>query len=262
LDGTLSQGTDTMTDKIDVSLLGRNEIAREGLRRILLSDQFDVRSSATDAASLKGPGPADGSSRPHIIIIDDAPGSDPIGSCRELSERYPNARLVLLADDYEFDEVALAFGCGIDGYIIKEISCEPLIESLKLVALGEKVLPSQLARNLSFVSSGATGEDWHESIAGAGLSDREVEILHCLTLGLANKVVSRRLSISEATVKVHVKAILRKLRVANRTQAAIWAIKHGFERMPQGDGSARGAGPEKPALLAVDEQEEILEYAE
>lgn len=227
-----------MTDKIEVSLLSRNEIAREGLRRILLSDQFDVRSSATDAASLAGPCPSEGNKRPHIIIIDDAPDSDPIGSCRELSERYPNSRLVLLADDYEFDEVALAFGCGIDGYIVKEISCEPLIESLKLVALGEKVLPSQLARNLSFVSSGSAGEDWHDSVATAGLSEREVEILRCLTMGLANKVVSRRLSISEATVKVHVKAILRKLRVANRTQAAIWAIKHGFERAPHSEPAA------------------------
>ena len=250
-----------MTDKIDVSLLGRNEIAREGLRRILLSDQFDVRSSATDAASLKGPSAAEAGGRPHIIIIDDAPGSDAIGSCRELSERYPNARLVLLADDYEFDEVALAFGCGIDGYIVKEISCEPLIESLKLVALGEKVLPSQLARNLSFVSSGATGEDWHESVASSGLSEREVEILRCLTMGLANKVISRRLNISEATVKVHVKAILRKLRVANRTPAAIWAIKHGFERVPQNDSPAQDSGS-KPALFSADEQEEILEYAE
>ncbi len=250
-----------MTEKIDVSLLSRNEIAREGLRRILLSDQFDVRSTATDAASLQGPAHSASNQRPHIIIIDDAPGSDPIGSCRELSERYPNARLVLLADDYEFDEVALAFGCGIDGYIVKEISCEPLIESLKLVALGEKVLPSQLARNLSFVSAGSSGEDWHESVAAAGLSDREVEILRCLTLGLANKVVSRRLNISEATVKVHVKAILRKLRVANRTQAAIWAIKHGFERIPPAN-AAEGPSPALSTADLADSSEELLEAAE
>lgn len=249
-----------MTEKIDVTLLSRNEIAREGLRRILVSDQFDVCNSATDAASLQTHSPAFSGQRPHIIIIDDAPGSDPIGSCRELSERYPNARLVLLADDYEFDEVALAFGCGIDGYIVKEISCEPLIESLKLVALGEKVLPSQLARNLSFVSAGSSGEDWHDSVAAAGLSDREVEILRCLTLGLANKVVSRRLNISEATVKVHVKAILRKLRVANRTQAAIWAIKHGFERIPPA--SIEGSGPALSSADLADSSEDLLEAAE
>ena len=60
------------------------------------------------------------------------------------------------------------------------------------------------------------------------LSDRETEILRQLVLGEANKVISRHLSISEATVKVHIKAILRKLRVLNRTQAAIWAINHGI----------------------------------
>lgn len=248
-----------MTEKIDVSLLSRNEIAREGLRRILLSEQFEVRNSANEVAAIESPDCTEQTARPHIIIIDDASGSDAIVSCRELSERHPGARLVLLADDYEFDEVALAFGSGIDGYIVKEISCEPLIESLKLVALGEKVMPSQLARNLSFVCAGSSGEDWHESVSGVGLSDREVEILRCLTMGLANKVVSRRLSISEATVKVHVKAILRKLRVANRTQAAIWAIKHGFERAPQAE-----EAPAEAAGAALDPvvQEEILEYAE
>ena len=66
-------------------------------------------------------------------------------------------------------------------------------------------------------------------MADVNLSEREIEILRCLILGYANKVISRRLDISEATVKVHVKAILRKLRVSNRTQAAIWAVKRGLE---------------------------------
>ena len=240
-----------MKQGIHISLLGRNELAREGLRRILSSEQFVVCSSAADAASLSLS--KEDEMEMHIIIVDDAPNSHAIESCRELSERYPNARVVLLADFFEMEEVALAFGCAtVDGYIIKEISCEPLIESLKLVALGEKVFPSQLAGNLNMLSIGVVGEDWFDNVSTAGLSEREVEILRCLTMGLANKVVSRRLNISEATVKVHVKAILRKLRVANRTQAAIWAVRHGFENQSIAE----------PGLLAPAAKAEILEYAD
>ena len=218
--------------KIEVSLFGRNEIAREGLRRILTSEDFTIISSAVDPASMELNGHTSSNGQPHIIIVDDSPAGEAIDQCRQLSERYPHARLVMLADDYEFDEVALAFGSGIDGYIVKEISCEPLIESLRLVALGEKVLPSQLAQNLGGVYPRFETSTQADDGSGACLSDRETEILRCLTAGMANKVMSRLLNISEATVKVHVKAILRKLRLSNRTQAAIWAVKHGFEQQP------------------------------
>lgn len=218
-----------MLDQIDISLLSQNEIAREGLRRILISEEFHVRNSAVSAESfvpVEGTGRAE---RPHIIILDDP--QDPRESCRDLSERFPHAHLVVLAEDFDLEEVALAFGCGIDGYIVKEISCAPLIESLKLVALGEKVLPSQLAHNLGSVYHATPIiADGHEGRLVSDLSAREIEILKCLMHGLPNKVACRQLNISEATVKVHVKAILRKLRVANRTQAAIWAVKHGFDR--------------------------------
>jgi two-component system nitrate/nitrite response regulator NarL len=239
-----------MAEAIRLGLLSRNELAREGLRRILTAQDFVVCTSAAEPSALE----PNGSGEPDIIIVDKVPGTDALESCRELSERYPKARLVVLADDFEVEEVALAFGSGIDGYIVKEISCEPLIESLRLVALGEKVLPSQLANNLSAMSLGSVDEDWHENISAAALSEREVEILWCLTLGMANKVVSRRLDISEATVKVHVKAILRKLKVANRTQAAIWAVKHGFER--------HAAKAEQPMQELLASSSQLMEYAD
>jgi two-component system nitrate/nitrite response regulator NarL len=239
-----------MADSIRVALLSRNELAREGLRRILMSQDFVVCNSAADATSLEFEVSSEG--EPHIIIVDKVAGSDALESCRELSERFPRARLVLLADNFEIEEVALAFGSGIDGYFVKEISCEPLVESLRLVALGEKVLPSQLANNLGAFSLGSVAEDWHENVSSSGLSEREVEILWCLTTGMANKVASRRLNISEATVKVHVKAILRKLKVANRTQAAIWAVKHGFERPSE--------QADQPVEL-IAESPQLLEYA-
>lgn len=249
-----------MTIDIEISLLGRNEIAREGLKRILTGENFTIGSSVEDQSAIKFSAMDGGRfDRQHIIIVDDGSEREGLENCRTLGQRFPNSRLVLLADDFEFDEVATAFGAGVDGYIIKEISCEPLIESLKLVAMGEKVLPSQLAANLSSHRTMSGYDDWRTSVGDVGLSDREVEILRCLVIGLANKVISRRLSISEATVKVHVKAILRKLRVANRTQAAIWAVKHGLEGHLAG--FADGVKSEDEQEDEDEDARPILDYA-
>lgn len=111
---------------------------------------------------------------------------------------------------------------------MKEISCDPLAGALRLTALGEKVLPSQMAGSLASAPSCAISRRWDTGATGTNLSAREVDILRCLVDGEPNKVISRRLSIADATVKVHIKAILRKLRVRNRTQAAIWAVGRGL----------------------------------
>ncbi len=218
-----------MLKNVQISLVGKNEIAREGLRKILSSENFQIRDSVSDverfAASLANSARFEDA---HVILVDNSHGNDGLDSCRALAAVKGTARLVLLADHYVFEEVAEAFQHGVDGLIIKEISCDPLIESIRLVAMGEKVFPSQLVDNL--INCAPTGEagDWRAGAASVGLSDREIEILESIMAGMANKVIARQFDICEATVKVHVKAILRKLGVGNRTQAATWAVKHGF----------------------------------
>src|SRR3546814_3750398 len=81
--------------------------------------------------------------------------------------------------------------------------------------------------------------DWESGRIELNLSDREIEILRCLISGDANKIIARRLEITEATVKVHIKAILRKLRVMNRTQAAIWAVTRGLNQDQPGSQNGR-----------------------
>src|SRR3546814_10924003 len=113
-------------------------------------------------------------------------------------------------------------------------------------------MPSQLARTFANGDAGFKRNNWRESIADVNLSEREVEILRCLILGYANKVISRRLDNSEDTVKVHVKAILRKLRVSNRTQDAILAGNGGLEThptaVPKDTESLNDADGKKPPL--------------
>ena len=211
-----------MPSEMHVSILGKSEIIREGLRRILIDEGFVVEAAearCTDFGQLTS----------DVIIVDAHGIDDGIESCLTLHDRYPNSRIVLMMDQYHIEDVARAFATGaVDGYLVKAISCAPLAGTLRLIGMGQKVLPSEVAESLthSIPQSLWNGQD--NGLSGTPLSDRETEILQCLLDGDPNKLISRRLGIADATVKVHIKAILRKLRVQNRTQAAIWAAKRGM----------------------------------
>ncbi len=218
-----------MSKVVHISLLAKNEIAREGLRKILSGDSFQIEASVSDvSALLDSQGDMEGDAIDHVIVIDGGHGNFGLDACRRLSAKRTKARLALLLDQYSFEEVVEAFQLGADGVIIKEISCAPLTESIRLVAMGEKVFPSQLVGNLTSWMPASTAGDWKSSAASVGLSEREIEILESIMAGMANKVIARQFGICEATVKVHVKAILRKLGVENRTQAATWGVKNGM----------------------------------
>jgi two-component system nitrate/nitrite response regulator NarL len=111
------------------------------------------------------------------------------------------------------------------------LSAARLVESLEIVAAGEKVLPPQLLDVLGENIPRQDAETSSISLKGANLTDREMQLLACLVSGMPNKLIARRLNISEATVKVHVKAVLRKLELQNRTQAAMWGAGQGVRNI-------------------------------
>lgn len=217
IDGTLS-----------AVVVGKNSLAREGLRRILSEENFTVEVLVESGTSLLGDMPA--SFCPNLFIVDSS-DAEQIGIELEvLNNSFPGSRKVVLSDQFELEQVVDAFKSGADGYFVKEISCEALMESLRLVAMGEKVMPSQLAMCLSGVVEQVKAPQLSRNPDVTRiLSEREITTLRYLLVGHSNKVIARRLEISEATVKVYVKAILRKLRVSNRTQAAIWAFNNGIK---------------------------------
>ncbi len=209
----------------DVVIIGRNEILREGLRRILADQGFSVIAAVSEHQSIIG---NVGSAPPQLVIVDAETVDEGIDICALLRKAYPEPRIVMIGDRHDLETIARAFAVGVDGYLVKAIACDALVGSLRLIMLGEKVVPSKTlealtdGRSIDHVRSG-NGLD-----SNLGLTDREIEILGRLVEGDPNKVISRRLLITEATVKVHIKAILRKLNVINRTQAAIWAVDHGM----------------------------------
>ncbi|MXP44341.1 LuxR C-terminal-related transcriptional regulator [Allopontixanthobacter sediminis] len=161
-----------------------------------------------------------------LVVVDCDDLAEGLRGVADLVDVFSDRQLVLLASKFDMDFIVSAFNCGVHGFILKEISCNSLVGSLKLVALGEKIMPSRLADHLPNWISNDVVAQHHKSETLDLLSEREKETLRCLVSGYPNKIIARRMDISEATVKVHVKAILRKLEVQNRTQAAIWAVNN------------------------------------
>ncbi len=217
-----------MAYPVNVRLLCGNAIVREGLSRILTERDFRVNQYQNIAAALQKVEVPEEDAGPSLLLIDNGTEELDPDSVAVLQRKFPCAYLVILSDRFDFQTMLKAFRLGAMGYIIKEISCDRLVATLNLVAMGERVLPPQLADELQSRPTLTDALEVERPVDAASLSDRELEILRWLIMGCPNKVISKRMEISEATVKVHVKAVLRKLRVKNRTQAAIWAANHGM----------------------------------
>lgn len=170
---------------------------------------------------------------PRLIVVDMNLGLPALG---EIKTARPNARIVVMAEHAELSHLVDAFGAGADGYLLKSISSDALVESLRLVALGEKVFPSIVTNYLSMLGA-SNGNNERVRVGDVPLSQRELDIIRHLADGHSNKTIANELSITEATVKVHLKTVLRKIGVANRTQVAIWAVQHGIVKGPNGNGN-------------------------
>ena len=198
-------------------LIEPNRLFRDGLKQLLNGTRFEVGAefNTVDLALTA----AETAETPELVISGQ-PVTDE-ADLRALRQAFLTARIVVLADDLSVDVLRAAMGSGADGFLSKSVSPEALIQSLQLVMLGEKVFPTNLAAMLLDITAAP-----RHSLRG--LSPREQEILQALVTGASNKVIAYKLGITEATVKVHLKTLLRKIDVNNRTQAAIWAMNNGF----------------------------------
>jgi two-component system, NarL family, nitrate/nitrite response regulator NarL len=204
----------------DILLISPNDISREGLSHILNSEQFNIFgyfNSVSDIVDTELP-------LGILVVVDFSESDQQEDSIQLLRRLYPSLKIVVLSDHFELRTVINCFNAGAHGYMIKTMKSLPLIMALRLAALGEKVLPSDLVDALGRqpMDSQTADENEHD-IEDVKLTPRESNVLCCLITGYSNKVIARHLDVCEATVKAHVKAILRKLNVQNRTQAAIWA---------------------------------------
>ncbi len=216
--------------QVPAIIISTNALFCMGLRHILSESRFIVSEAAPhEAPRLSGPGPV-------LFIVDASQCSDPTDMIGRLRATCSGARVVVMADRFEPDWVLLGADAGVDGFCSSNVDPDILIKSLELVMAGGNIFPSAMLRKLihhmSFGGETAREEtSLHEPIdlsdlRSHSLSSRECEILRCLMEGSPNKLIARQFGLTEATVKVHVKAILRKTGMKNRTQAAMWAASH------------------------------------
>lgn len=203
---------------IRVVLADDHGVIRDGLGRLI---------SALEDVELVGVA-ADGAeaveqcrrTAPDVVLMDlDMPVLDGIEATRRvLAERAETAVIVLTAFS-DRPRIMGALEAGACGYLLKDVDAERVADGIRAAARGESPLDPRAARAILDARSAPDPL--------AGLSQREREVLRLLVEGLPNKLIARRLQISEKTVKSHLTRIFRELGVTDRTQAALWAERHG-----------------------------------
>lgn len=210
---------------IDICLASTSDISREGLTCILEREGFNVLVSGESIDELVHAAPA----TEFLTIFDCVALANQAGVVARAREELPASRIVMVSDQFDLKSVIDCLNAGVSGYIIKSTRSTRMVAALRLVALGEKVVPSDFVDRIGSCGiEHAMSLNVDHEIEEAKISPRELDVLCCLMAGYPNKVIARKLDVCEATVKVHVKAILRKLNVRNRTQAALWANSHGI----------------------------------
>ena len=202
-------------------LIHPNSLFSEGLCRILAGTPFEPKQVVRTSDCV--PTKLHHSEHDPFFIIGGQNTPNAVKEVQTIARTFRLARIVVIGDCIETTGVLLALEAGARGYLSDNMSSEAMVKALELVMLDATVLPTQFAKDL-------TRQFAHQQEASARtcppLSSRETEILKRLMLGSSNKVIACNLAIAEATVKVHIKSILRKIRARNRTQAAIWAVSN------------------------------------
>jgi DNA-binding NarL/FixJ family response regulator len=202
---------------IRVLLCDDHAIVREGLARLLdRTEGIEVVGSAADGAEAVAAAVA---ARPDVVLMDLAmPNVDGITATRRIVAEAPGANVVVLTSFGDNTRIHDALDAGALGYLLKDADAAEVVRAIRAASRGEAPLDPRVAR--AVLARGTT------PAALSAMTTREREVLALLGTGLPNKVIARRLGISEATVKAHLTRIFRQIGVTDRTQAAIWAREH------------------------------------
>jgi NarL family two-component system response regulator LiaR len=212
-----------MTETIRILIADDHAIVREGLRALIgTRPDMELVGEAADGveAVLKAR-----SLRPDVILLDLVmPRKDGIEAIGEIKRENPKARILVLTSFAEDEKVFPAIQSGALGYLLKDSSPQELLRAIREVYRGESSLHPAIARKLI----GELNRPSDLPATEEPLTEREVEVLILVARGLSNQEIAERLVVSERTVRTHVSNILGKLHLANRTQAALYAVREGL----------------------------------
>lgn len=210
---------------IRVLIADDHPVVRQGLRTFLgIQDDIDVVGEAADGTSAVTLAE---SLEPDIVLMDlKMPGADGLTALAELRARGVAARVLVLTSVTERGHVLPAVRAGAAGYLYKDVDPQALVQAIRAVHDGHVLFAPDAAE--AMVRSGAAGGRGQGDDRGlAALTEREREVLVHIARGRSNREIARALVVSEKTVKTHVSNLLMKLGVQDRTQAALYAVRHG-----------------------------------
>ncbi|MBE2293596.1 MAG: two-component system response regulator NarL [Phycisphaerales bacterium] len=164
--------------------------------------------------------------QPDLILLDlNMHGLSGMEVLKAIKAADLDTRVIILTVSDSEEDVVTALRLGADGYLLKDMEPEEVLHSLKVAAQGRTALGERVT---AILADALRRESQPKPLNEVKLTEREREILALIAVGDSNKLIARKLKITEGTVKVHVKHLLRKLDLASRVEAAVWAVRHGF----------------------------------
>jgi DNA-binding NarL/FixJ family response regulator len=204
---------------IRVALVDDHAVVRRGLAELLSSTpDIEVVGTADDGDGVLA---LVRSEEPDVVLMDlQMPGTDGVTATRLVVTAEPHVQVLVLTSFSDSERIVAALDAGAVGYLLKDADPDDIIAGVRAVARGESPLHPRAARELLLSRS--------RPAERPALTARETDVLRLVQQGLANKQIARRLGISERTVKAHLTSAFQRIGVVDRTQAALWAERHGL----------------------------------
>lgn len=213
-------------EKIRLLIVDDHSIVRQGLRAYLeLMEEIEI---VGEAANGKDALRQEAELHPDVILMDLVmPEMDGISATRELHQRDSAARVIVLTSFTEDEKIIPAIQAGATSFLLKDVEPDELVDAIRAAHKGETRLHPTVARRLmeQVKPAAQSAPDATENI-----SPREMEVLRLLADCFSNQEIAEALVISEKTVKTHVSSLLTKLNLKDRTQLAVYAVKHGYAK--------------------------------
>jgi len=216
-------------EPIKILIVDDHTLVREGFARMLeLDPAFRVVGQASSAREALE---KTRELSPDVVMMDiKLPGINGIEATRMIKKESPETEVIILSMYDEDQYVLEAVKAGATGYVLKDISQEELFRAIKVVYSGGSLIQPALARRLLKEFASRTRETTSDGRYSPlrELSEREIEVLQCVSEGMSNRNIAEKLMISEKTVKAHLRSIFRKLEVGDRAQAVAEAMRKGL----------------------------------
>ena len=209
-----------------ILLVDDHEVVRVGLKSLLEKHpDFEV---IAEAASAREAIEKTKANKPDVVVMDiRLKGGSGIEACQEITEKYPETKVIMLTSYAEDEMLFSAIRAGASGYVLKQIGSDDLIHAIEAIGRGEALLdPAVTQRVFQEVRKAAREE---EASAFAELTQQEMHVLQLVSEGRTNRQIAEMLFLGEGTVRNYVSSILSKLNVRNRAEAAAYAVEHNLK---------------------------------